>query len=141
MSSASLVLVIEAPGISDGLAHGAAVAVAAARGGLPAPLLVSLETEPRRRSPTLLASPEARELEGDLREAGMEGAVARGRLCHLALPAGAEGLPALAGLNEAVGSRPVVTVVPAEVWADALELGPHGALLRARLPRDRPLAA
>ncbi len=138
-----LVLATAAPGAADGLAQAAAVAVAAADRGAGTALLVSLEAEPRRPGPTLLAAPEARELERALRGAGWEAAVARGHTCRLALPAEPESLAALGELARIAGAADAIAVVPASLWSEALaaQPSPAGGLLRARLPRDRSLAA
>jgi hypothetical protein len=141
--SAAVVLSTETAGTRDGLAQAAAVAVSAA-GGQHAALLVALEDEPRRRPGTLLAAPEARRLEVRLRGGGFETASARGHLCQVSLPAGPEALDSLAPIRDLAGEGLVVFHLPARLWPAALELGCAGlraGLLRARLPRDRSLAA
>ncbi len=146
--SGAVVLATQAPGVRDGLAHAASVGVAAVRsGGDPgaAAVLATLESEPRRRPPTLLASSGARRLEADLRAAGWDGAVARGHLCVLAIPVEPEPLPELARLRGLAGTeQPFCTVlhVPPEIWTDGLDrLAPvSGGLFCARLPRDRALS-
>jgi hypothetical protein len=100
--------------------------------------------EARQRRPTLLASAAARECETRLGGAG-GGAAARGLLCHLIAGPGEEGLALGA---EAVSRlpEPGLWVMHAEcgLWQQALEhplLPAAAAVLRAELPRDRPLAA
>ncbi|MGZ8622377.1 MAG: D-alanyl-D-alanine carboxypeptidase family protein, partial [Solirubrobacterales bacterium] len=130
----------------DAAAHAAALAVTAARSGNGPALLVSLESDPRRRAATLLAAPEARRLEAELRDRGAGEAVARGHFCQLPLPAGIESLTALTALLEGqdAGIGTAVVQVPVALWTEALgEAGPpvSGGMLRADLPRDRALAA
>jgi hypothetical protein len=135
-----LVLCTEAKGAGDALAQAAAVAVAAA-GRTGAALLVAVEEEPRRRAGTLLAAPEARELEAVLRAGGFATASARGRLCQVSLPADAESVEALAELEELALGMPVFACVPGELWSASLAaVHADAGLLSARLPRDRALA-
>jgi hypothetical protein len=124
---------------SDALA--AALAVSGADEGR-ASLLIEVGGDARRRRPTLLASPAARQCEQRLGGTG-EGAAARGLLCHLAAGDGEEGLERAArAVSHLGGCECVVRVEPA-LWQVALDhpgLCPRAALIRAELPRDRPLA-
>ncbi|MGZ8666820.1 MAG: hypothetical protein ACXWZM_06885 [Solirubrobacterales bacterium] len=124
----------------------AAVAVAAAKGsgheGAGSLLIELGERGPSR--PTLLASPQAREIEQALGELGAQ-AAARGRICHLRLPADGEGR-GLASAALAALPEPALCVLhgpPDSLRAqlDLRDLLPQGALLRANLERDRSLAA
>jgi hypothetical protein len=66
-------------------------------------------------------------------------------VCHLAVPAEPEGLvAAAAAVTVARGATAVLHVPPSllqEALAGEADLGPTGVLLRADLPKDRPLAA
>jgi hypothetical protein len=144
-----LVIATGLPNAGGEVAAAAAVAVAAAsldrvreRGGV---LLVELGGE-RRRGPTMLASQGARRLEEELRGEGLA-AAARGALCWVHAER-ADDDP-LAGLRAALrAARPeaaaAFTCLPSQAWRGALEderLSVAGALLRAELPEQRPLAA
>jgi hypothetical protein len=123
------------------LAAGVGVEVAAAA-QVPV-LLAEVSEAPRRRGPTLLASPGARELEAALRREGAP-AAARGHLCHLAAEASEEGLALLAGGIAAAPDAPAVIHLPGGLWVAALAheaLAADGGLLLAELPRERSLAA
>ena len=109
-----------------------------------AALLVEL-SEGRAPRPALVASAAARALEERLAAHLPEASVAsRGSFCHLALPAGEEGLErapaALALVRDSIG---VVHLPPDLLQAALLPCGlePSAALLRADLGRDRALAA
>jgi hypothetical protein len=124
----------------------AALAVAASRvsghDGAGALLIELGERGPSR--PTILASPQAREIEEALGGLGAR-AAARGRICHLRLPADGEGR-LLAGAALAALPEPALCVLhgpPDSLRAqlDLPDLIPQGALLRANLERDRSLAA
>jgi soluble lytic murein transglycosylase-like protein len=127
------------------LAVAAAVGVelAGERGGA---LLVDA-SESGRRGATMLASARARAVEDALRGHGFERAVARGRLCILSLPGGEHVVPRLLEAVEAASEVPAPVVVahlPGPLCRRALAdaaLEPQGAVLRADLPAQRPLAA
>jgi hypothetical protein len=124
----------------------AALAVEAAKGGghgMTGALLIEFG-EPRPSRPTILASPQASEIEQALGGLGAR-AAARGRICHLRLPADREGRR-LAGA--ALGALPESALCVIHVPPDSLraqlespDLLPRGALLRADLERERSLAA
>jgi hypothetical protein len=109
-----------------------------------AAVLVEL-SEGRAPRPGLVASAAARALEERLAGHLPEATVAsRGSFCHLALPAGGEGLErapaALALVRDSLG----VVLLPPDLLQAALQPGglePGAALLRADLARDRALAA
>ena len=96
---------------------------------------------------TMLASRAARSLEEELHssEGPLAGAVARGRVCFLALTDEVAALDALAGAPALLGSQgALVASVAPEQWGPALarpDLQLTAALLRAELPVDRSLAA
>jgi hypothetical protein len=126
----------------DSLALAAAIAVAAeplARGPV---LLVELWPEPRRRPPTLLCAPAARELEAELRRLGMP-ASARGRFCHLGLEEDGKAFGRLAATLPESGAEVAVVRVPPALWVPALEstLAPAGGALTADRTSERALAA
>jgi hypothetical protein len=111
--------------------------------GHPRVILAVAEPELRRRRPSLLAAPAARELEASLREAGLA-ATARGHLCHLPVLADDAGLRELPGALAAAGADLVVLDLPPELWTEALERTSPGAeagLVLVELPADRSLAA
>ncbi len=149
---AAVILAAELPGArGGGLAWAAAVAVAFAReadaaraaGDDGAVLLVEIGGQ-RARGPTMLAADGARELERELRAAGFE-AAARGRLAWLRLAAD-EGWVERVGeaLELCAGVRAAVVAVPPDLLREVLDdgrLAPAAVLLRAELPRQRPLAA
>jgi hypothetical protein len=122
----------------------AAIAVAAAEDERPA-LLVEVCSAERSRRATLLASPAARELEQRLAGEVPGTPVARGLLCHLALESGDEVLDqAAAAVERLPRSAACVVHLAPEHWQEALGhrgIGPHAALLRADLPRDRALVS
>jgi hypothetical protein len=125
----------------------AAVAVAAANHGgqeSTGALLIELG-EARRSRPTILASPQAREIEQALDAAGIGMAAARGRICHLRLPSDREGRGlARAALAALPKSALGVIHAPPDALRHQLnspDLPLRGALLRADLERDRSLAA
>ncbi len=141
-----LVITTELGEAKGGLAVAAAVGVAISlqdprsAGGV---LMTDLTAE-RGRGPTMLASAEARRLEDRLRDAGVDGVAARGRLCWLGLPGDQGALPGLSSLLDRLGPESAAIVhLPASVWPFALEgcLEPDAALLRADLPAERPLVA
>jgi len=78
-----------------------------------------------------------------LRERGLEGA-ARGHFCRLGCEPNPAALAELGASAEAVAARRLVLLVPGPSWWDALEcerLRVGGAVLLARLPEERSLAA
>jgi hypothetical protein len=142
-----LVLATAAGSARGALAAAAAVGVGAA--GLadhdrPAPALVAELDAGGARTPTMLASVAARDLERELRAGGFA-AAARGALAWLALPGGGAGLGELERALEAVPAHAfVVAVVPPRLWIEGLErarLGIVGGLVRCDLPAGRSLAA
>ncbi len=147
----AVVLAGELPDAGGGLAWAAAVAVALAREGDVAPIagddgaVVLVEVgSGRARGPTMLAADAARELERDLREAGFE-AAARGRLAWVRLEAEDGWIDRLRAVIELCrGARTAVVCLSPADLRGALgdqRLGVAGVLLRAELPRQRPLAA
>jgi hypothetical protein len=125
-----------------GVGLAAAIAVeAAVRTDGPA-LLAEIAPGARRRAPTLLSAPPARELEQVLRSKGHP-CSARGHLCHLAVEAAEEPLEALAGAAWA-GAGIVVASLPPWLWGSALDLPGvdlRGGCLLVALPEERSLAA
>ena len=127
-----------------GLAVAAAVAVelAGERGGA---LLVDAG-ERGRLGATMLASARARAVEDALRGHGFDRAAARGRLCMLSLSAGQDAVPRLLEAVEVASEVPAPVVVahlPGPLCRRAMSdaaLEPQGAVLRADLPAQRPLA-
>ena len=127
----------------------AAVAVAAAQRGGPGvagALLVELgERGPCR--PTILASAPAREIEQALGAVPGARAAARGRICHLRLPADRQGVDVAAEALDAVPGSPLCVLhgrperLRGLLESPRPSLRPRGALLRADLELDRPLAA
>jgi hypothetical protein len=135
-------VVVAAVGEAEG-ARGAAAALACAGADLDlATLFVDVgERAPR---PALLASASAQELEGRLRAHLPDAKVAaRGQVCHLAVPADAEGLEAAATAITVAREATTVAHVPPQLLQEALESGlrPSGVLLRVELAEDRPLLA
>ncbi|HEY1355333.1 MAG TPA: hypothetical protein VGF09_03375 [Solirubrobacterales bacterium] len=130
-----------------GAAHGAraaAAAVACAGSEVDrAGLLIDLGAH-RAPRPALIATAAARELEERLAAhlPGV-GVAARGRICHLALDGGEDALEGVgAALAIGRGTPAAVHLPPGRVQA-ALDgpIAASGALLRADLYEDRPLAA
>jgi len=140
----TVVLATELPGAGGGLACAAALAVAIAAEQAPGEgtLLVDAGGE-HARGPTMLASRGARELETRLGEAGLP-ASARGRLCWLRLAPGADGPEELSRALDAAGADAAIVHLPPPRWREAVEhpaVAAPGALIRAELPAQRPLAA
>lgn len=136
-------IVVAAVGAAEGSrAAAAALACAGADADL-ATLLVDLGGKPPR--PTLLASAAAQKLEERLGAHLPDfRAAARGQVCHLAVPAGYEGLDAAAAaVTVARGSTAVIHVPPEMLQSllDGLGPRPSGVLLRVDLVEDRALAA
>jgi hypothetical protein len=136
-------IVVTAIGAAEG-SRGAAAALACAGADVDlATLLIDVGGKPPR--PALLASATAHKLEErlgahlpDLRVA------ARGQVCHLAVPAGQEGLEAAAAAVTVAQRSAAVIHVPPEMLQSVLDKfrpRPSGVLLRADLVEDRPLAA
>jgi hypothetical protein len=122
----------------------AAIATCLASDGY-ATLLVVVGEGVGRRRPTLLASPAARSCEERL-GGRAAGASARGLICHLAAAAvDAGGLDTAAdAIARCGGGKASVLLVEPPLWRPALEhrrLSIGAAVIRADLPRDRPLAA
>ena len=137
-------IVVTAVGEAEG-SRGAAAALACAGASLDeAALLVDVGARPPR--PALLTSAAAQRLEERLSAHLPQAKVAaRGQVCHLVVPLGAEGLGvASAAMAAARGAIAVLHVPPgllqAALAGDA-GLSPSGVLLRADLASDRPLVA
>jgi hypothetical protein len=127
-------------GPSQGLAAAVAVEAAALTGA--GTLLVEAGEGARRRGPTLLASPGARDVEVALRAAGMK-ASARGHVCYLAVD-GAESVEEVVAAVAKSGAELAVVHLPGRLWVPVLEadgLDPAGGCLLATLPSERSLAA
>jgi hypothetical protein len=127
-------------GPSQGLAAAIAVEAAALTGA--GTLFVEPGEGARRRGPTLLASPTAREVEERLRSAGRR-AAARGHVCHLAVD-DREAIEELAVSVAESGAELAVVHLPGRLWVSALDaegLAPAGGCVLVSLPRERSLAA
>jgi hypothetical protein len=135
-------VVVAAVGGAEG-SRAAAAALACAGADIDeATLLVDVGGKAPR--PALLTSAAAQSLEGrlaahlpDLRVA------ARGQVCHLAVPADAEGLESTVAAAAAAREATCVVHVPPRLLQEALDCGlrPSGVLLRTDLTEDRPLLA
>jgi hypothetical protein len=126
-------------GSSQGLAAAVAVEAAVATGA--GTLLVEVGDRARRRGPTLLATPGAREVEEALRSAGRR-AAARGQICHLAVETG-DADEVAATLADSRAELAVISL-PGRLWVPALEadgLFTAGGCLLVSLPAERSLAA
>jgi hypothetical protein len=138
------VVVVAAVGGAQG-SRGASAALACAGADFDLPtLLVDLGGRPPR--PALLASAAAQKLEERLAAHLPETKVAaRGQVCHLAVPAEAEGIEIAAAAVTVVRGAPAVLRIPSQLLqatvAGESGLRPTGVLLRADLERDRPLIA
>ncbi|MDQ2631848.1 MAG: hypothetical protein M3Y75_12875 [Actinomycetota bacterium] len=126
-------------------ARGAAAALACAGADADVAALL-VEVGGRMPRPTLIASAAAQKLEERLAaHLPQAKAAARGQVCHLAVPADAEGLEAAsAAATVARGAIAVVHVSPElfqPVLAGESNLRPSGVLLRADLGSDRSLVA
>jgi hypothetical protein len=136
--------VVTAVGEAEGSrAAAAALACAGANADL-ATLLV--DAGGRTPRPALLASAAAQELEARLAAHLPDTkAAARGQVCHLSVPATPAGLEAASAAVTAARGALAVLHVPPELLQAALSadsgLRLSGALLRADLAADRPLAA
>lgn len=136
-------VVVSAVGSVEG-ARGAAAALSCAGADVDTAALL-VEVGGRVPRPTLLASAAAQKLEERLAAHLPQLRVAaRGQVCHLAVPADADGLEAAAAAVTVVReATAVVHVQPGllqEVLAQA-SLRPAGVLLRADLEQDRALVA
>lgn len=136
-------VLVTAVGEAEG-ARAAAAAVACAGAGADIATLM-VDVGGRTPRPTLIASAAAQKLEERLAAHLPEmKAAARGQVCHLAVPADAEGLDAaVAAVTVARGAAAAVHVPPPLLQA-ALAGGsslPSAVLLRADLRSDRPLVA
>jgi hypothetical protein len=133
---------VAAVGEAEG-SRGAAAALACAAADLDlATLLIDVGGRPPR--PALLASAAAQKLEERLAAHLPEARVAaRGQVCHLAIPADAEGLERAAAAAEVARETTVVVHVPPPMLQEALDCGLSlsGVLLRVDLRQDRPLLA
>jgi hypothetical protein len=133
-----------AVGTAEG-SRGAAAALACAGSAVDqAAVLVDLDGKPPR--PTLLASAAAQRLEQRLAAHLPQARVAaRGQVCHLAVPADAEGFEAASAAVTVARGALAVLHLPAEALQPLLDGGrgprPSGALLRADLASDRALTA
>ena len=128
-------------GTSLGLA--AAVAVEAATLTGAGTLLIEVGEDARRRGPTLLAAPAARDIERALRAAGRR-ASARGHLCHLPVAGEAEPIEEVAGALATSDAELAVLHVPGRLWVPAIQaqdLAVNGGCLLVSLPAERSLAA
>jgi hypothetical protein len=135
---------VAAVGEAEG-SRGAAAALACAAADVElAALLIDVGGKPPR--PALLTSAAAQKLEERLSAHLPEIKVAaRGQVCHLAVPAGVEGLvTAASAVTVARGATAVVHVPPQllqEALAGAADVRPTGVLLRSDLQKDRPLVS
>jgi len=134
---------VAAVGVAEG-ARGAAAALACA-GADPDRASLLVELGGRAPRPTLLASASARQLEQRLAAHLPRARVAaRGQVCHLAAPVGAEGFEAAAAAVTVARGELAVLLVPPPALQELLALGRprlSGVLLRADLPADRALLA
>ena len=135
-------VVVAAVGEAEG-SRGAAAALACAAADLDLATLL-IDVGGRAPRPSLLASAAAQRLEERLAAHVPEAkAAARGQVCHLAVPAGAQGLDGAAAAAGVAREATVVAHVPPAMLQEALDCGlrPSGVLLRADLTQDRPLLA
>jgi hypothetical protein len=137
-------VVVAAVGEAEG-ARGAAAALACAGADVDLATLL-VDVGGRAPRPALLASAAAQKLEERLAAHLPEARVAaRGQVCHLAVPADAEGLASAAAAMTVAREATAVVHVPPELLQEALageaDLDPTGVLLRADLIEDRPLVA
>lgn len=142
LSSGPLVLVTAVGEAEGARAAAAAVACAGADADV-ASLMVDVGGRVPR--PTLIASAAAQKLEERLVAHLPEmKAAARGQVCHLAVPADAEGLDAAAAAVTVARGVAAAVHVPPQLLQAALAGGsnlPSAVLLRADLQSDRPLVA
>ncbi len=143
-SAGATTVLVTAVGEAEG-ARGAAAALACADADADLATLF-VDVGGRAPRPTLLAAAAAQRLEERLAAHLPQGRVAaRGQVCHLAVPATAEGLEAAsAAATVARGALAVVHLPPAllqPVLAQRLGPDPSAVLLRADIAADRPLLA
>jgi len=135
-------VVVAAVGEAEG-SRGVAAALACAAADFDLATLL-IDVGARAPRPSLLASAAAQKLEERLAAHLPEAKVAaRGQVCHLAVPADAEGLERAVTAADVVRETTVVVHVPPAMLQEALDCGirPSGVLLRADLAQDRPLLA
>jgi hypothetical protein len=137
-------VVVAAVGGAEG-ARGAAAALACAGADLDLATLL-IDVGGRSPRPALLASAAAQKLEERLAAHLADAKVAaRGQVCHLAVPAEAEGIETAAAAATVARGAPAILRVPSQLLQAAVTgdsgLRPTGVLLRADLERDRPLIA
>lgn len=135
-------ILVTAVGEAEG-ARGAAAALASAGAEVDLATLF-VDVGGREPRPALLASAAAQRLEERLGAHLVDAkAAARGQVCHLAVPAEAEGLATAAAAVDAAREATSVVHVPGQLLQEALDCGlrPSGVLLRADLAEDRPLLA
>jgi hypothetical protein len=137
-------VLVTAVGAAEG-SRGAAAALACAGSDVDRAALL-VDVGGRAPRPTLLASAAAQRLEERLAAHLPELRVAaRGQVCHLVVPADGAGLDAAsAAVSVARGAVAAVHLPAALVQlalASGLDAGATGMLLRAELPRERPLVA
>jgi len=135
-------ILVAAVGAAEG-ARGAAAALACAGADLDLATLF-VDVGGRAPRPALLASAAAQEMEERLRAHLPDAKVAaRGQVCHLAVPADAEGLETATTAITVAREATAVVHVPPQLLQEALESGlrPSGVLLRVELAEDRPLLA
>lgn len=137
------VVVVTAVGDAEGV-RGAAAALSCAGADVDSPALL-VDVGGRAPRPTLLASAAAQKLEGRLAAHLPQLRVAaRGQVCHLAVPADAEGLEAAGAAVTVAREATVVIHVQPELLQEVLaqpSLRLFGVLLRADLKQDRALVA
>lgn len=142
--TAGPVVLVAAVGQAEG-ARGAAAALACAGAEVDAPSLF-VDVGGRQPRPSLLASAAAQKLEGRLGAHLPETKVAaRGRVCHLAVPADPVGLGSAAAAATVARDAVAVLHLPPDLLGPVLEgaggLRASGVLLRADLGEDRALVA
>lgn len=138
------IVLVAAVGEAEGT-RGAAAALACAGADVDLPALL-VDVGGKAPRPALLASAAAQKLEERLGAHLPDARVAaRGQVCHLAVPAEAEGVAAAAAAVDVAREATVVLHVPPSLLQETLEgelgLRPTGVLLRADLPADRPLVS
>ncbi len=137
-------IVVAAVGEAEG-ARGAAAALACAGADVDLATLL-VDVGGRAPRPALLASAAAQKLEERLAAHLPDARVAaRGQVCHLAVPADAEGLASAGAAVTVAREVAAVVHVPPELLQGVLvgeaDLDPTGVLLRADLIDDQPLVA
>lgn len=145
--SGELIIVTRLGDAAGSLELAAALAVTAAQrhGGEEsgAALLELCDRPPPR--PTIIASAAAREAESALAGVTVGRGAARGRICHLRLPADREGIDLAGAALAAIPGQPVGVLHAGpellRALVDDAGLHPRGAVLRADLELDRSLAA